>query len=288
MLFNAEGRVAAYRARLNNFMVKFINVANSDNELAIIGGFVIPSDSSNSTAAAGAIRFNPNSLAIEVYYSGAWNVSSGGGGSGPTGPTGPAGTAGTAGSTGPTGHTGATGATGAAGTVGVTGPTGPAGGGGGGVTGPTGPTGPSGTAGAAGAAGAAGTAGAVGATGPTGATGPASTVLISDASSTLTVAATVGAAAHISLITTSSSLLCVQVMVTTTGPTQNYTLGLYDGDPTVSGVLVYQATGITATSFADNAPFFAAVASGAMWAEITNIDADATVATLTVSYLVLA
>ena len=74
-------------------------------------------------------------------------------------------------------------------------------------------------------------------------------------------------------------------MATTSGPTQNYTLGLYDGDPTVSGTLVYQATGITGTSYIDNAPFFATVTSGALWAEITNIDADATVATVTVTYL---
>jgi hypothetical protein len=286
-------------------MVKFIDVRSSDNELAIFGSVVLPSDSSSSPAATGAIRFNPNTQDIEVYYSGTWNVGGAGiGPAGPTGPTGasitgPVGSQGPPGIGGPTGRTGPTGAQGASitgptgaqgasitGPTGSTGPTGasitgPTGATGAAITGPTGPTGPSG-----------GPTGPTGITGPTGSTGPTgpspSTFSILTGSTTLTVAATVAAQAYSSLITTSTDLFCAQVMVTTTGPTQNYTLGLYDGNPSTSGILVYQATGITAASYIDNAPFFADITSGALWAEITNIDADATVATVTVTYLGLA
>jgi hypothetical protein len=128
-------------------------------------------------------------------------------------------------------------------------------------------------------------------TGPTGPTGPAGTagppISVTSNTVVLTVGGTIGASASAILTTTTHNLLCVQVSATTAGSPQNYVLGLYDGDPTMSGVLVYQATGITGTSYTDNAPFFITVASGHIWGQITNIDADATVLTLTIQYLAL-
>lgn len=128
-------------------------------------------------------------------------------------------------------------------------------------------------------------------TGPTGPTGPAGNagppVSLTSNAITLTVGGTIGAAASAILTSTTHNLLCVQVSATTGGSPQNYVLGLYDGDPAMSGILVYQATGITATSYTDNAPFFITITSGHLWGQITNIDADATVLTLTVQYLAL-
>lgn len=146
-------------------------------------------------------------------------------------------------------------------TASTTGPTAASSSGSGSATGPTGPTGPAGAA------------------------GPA--VTLTSSTVVLTVGATIGAAASAVLTTTTHNLLCLQVSGTTAGETQNYVLGLYDGDPTESGILVYQATGITATTYSDNAPFFVPVTSGNIWGQITNIDADATVLTLTISYLAL-
>ena len=141
------------------------------------------------------------------------------------------------------------------------------------------------------AAAAASTAGLSSVTGPTGPTGPSGVagppVSVTSNQIVLTVGGTIGAAASAILTTTTHNLLCLQVNATTGGSPQNYVLGLYDGDPTESGLLVYQATGITGTSYTDNAPFFITVTSGHIWGQITNIDADATVLTLTIQYVAL-
>lgn len=220
---------------------------------------------------------------------------------GPTGSTGPAGATGATGATGPQGVIGPVGATGAQGAPGATGPTGigatgPTGAQGiQGVTGPTGPTGASGSTGptgvgATGSTGPQGPVGPIGATGPTGPTGagvtgptgPGFTSTL--ASATLTLPATSGAMSIQTLITTTRTLLMMQVSASTTGPAQNYTLALYDGVPS-NNILLYQATGITAMSYVDPAPFYlTAPTSGTIQAEATNIDADATTISLTVTY----
>ena len=130
-----------------------------------------------------------------------------------------------------------------------------------------------------------------GATGPTGPAGPAGAAGASSHSQLatvgLTLPATAAATASAILLSTSLNLLSIQVLAVTTGPTQNYVLALYDGNPT-GNVLLYQATGITTTTYSDNSPFYlAAPMSGAIWAQITNIDADATTATITLRYLVV-
>lgn len=89
-----------------------------------------------------------------------------------------------------------------------------------------------------------------GATGPTGPTGPAGAAGASSHSQLATVGlmlpATAAASASAILLTTTLNLLSIQVLAVTTGPTQNYVLTLYDGNPT-GNLVLYQATGITAT-----------------------------------------
>lgn len=82
-------------------------------------------------------------------------------------------------------------------------------------------------------------------------------------------------------------LIVVQVAAEAS-PGGNYILELFDGDPVGSGVLVYQATGITLPAYADNAPFFLlAPASGVLFSRITNIDPVAVTVDLTVRLLEL-
>jgi hypothetical protein len=129
-----------------------------------------------------------------------------------------------------------------------------------------------------------------GATGPTGPTGPAGVAgqVLSSSALVLTLPGTVSAAAAALLLSTGHSLLVVQVAATTAETPQNYILTLYDGNPTLGGSLLYQATGITAQTYTDNAPFFmSAPTSGAIWGQITNIDADATTLTLVLKFMAL-
>lgn len=125
-------------------MGEIIDVRQAGGDLAILGGaLVLPTQAVTVPHVAdGSIRYNSNTNALEIYYSGAWHTGTGtAGATGPTGPTGPAGADSSV--TGPTGPTGAAGA----GSTGPTGPTGPTGAdstvtGPTGSTGPTGPTGP--------------------------------------------------------------------------------------------------------------------------------------------------
>lgn len=129
-----------------------------------------------------------------------------------------------------------------------------------------------------------------GATGPTGPRGPSGIpgppTLLTSSAITLTLAAIVGATASAILASSTYNLLAMQLTAVTTGPVQNYVLTLFDGDPTSGGIMVYQATGITAESYIDNAPFFIPLTSGHLWGQITNIDADVTVLTLTLMSLI--
>ena len=129
-----------------------------------------------------------------------------------------------------------------------------------------------------------------GATGPTGPTGPAGVAgqVLSSNSLVLTVPGTVSASAANVLLTTGHSLLVVQVSASTASMPQNYILTLYDGNPSHGGLLLYQATGITAQSYTDNAPFFlTAPTSGTIYGQIENIDADATTLTVVMKYMAL-
>jgi hypothetical protein len=120
---------------------------------------------------------------------------------------------------------------------------------------------------------------------------PSGTLLtaLAPASVTLSLSATVGATSSGLLMTTAKPLLACQVTADAGVSAQNFTLTLYDGDPTGgSRPILYQATGITASPFADNAAFFIPAPASNVYAQITNIDADAITATITVRAIALA
>lgn len=100
----------------------------------------------------------------------------------------------------------------------------------------------------------------------------------------LVLAATLESTDSILLLETSANaLLCVEVFATTSGVC-NYTLAFFDGDPD-DNLLLYQASGITAMTFRDLAPFFVNIpASGSIVAKATNVDSDATSITFTIRY----
>ena len=113
------------------------------------------------------------------------------------------------------------------------------------------------------------------------------TIKTSKATGSFTLPATAGAASTINLITMSSGLLCMQVIVTTVASARNYTIELFDGDPT-NNLLVYQATGITVASYVDAAVFFLpSISSGTLKARITNIDANSMTANISLNYIAI-
>ena len=107
------------------------------------------------------------------------------------------------------------------------------------------------------------------------------------ASGSLSLGASIGATDTETVITTGSHILMLQITATADGPTQNYTLELFDGAP-VDGRLRYQASGIMSSAYSDvNSFFIPALTAGNIQARATNIDADAVSITLGFRYLLM-
>jgi hypothetical protein len=111
---------------------------------------------------------------------------------------------------------------------------------------------------------------------------------LAPATVSLTLPATVGAQSSALLLTTAKPLLVCQVAADAGASPQNYSLTLYDGDPNVATQpVVYQATGITASPFADNAAFYIPAPSSNIYAQVTNIDAAGITAAITLRAIAL-
>jgi hypothetical protein len=111
---------------------------------------------------------------------------------------------------------------------------------------------------------------------------------LAPATVSLTLAATVGATSSALLLTIAKPLLVCQVVADAGVSLQNFTLTLYDGDPgTGTKPILYQATGITASPFSDNAAFFVPQPSSNIYAQLTNIDADGITAAVTIRAIAL-
>jgi len=82
------------------------------------------------------------------------------------------------------------------------------------------------------------------------------------------------------------NILMLNVKCVNNGTNPNFTLELFDGNPAAAGVLIYQATGITEATFDDRASYFQPTpANGVIYAKVTNIDAVAMTATVSLRYL---
>jgi hypothetical protein len=111
---------------------------------------------------------------------------------------------------------------------------------------------------------------------------------LAPATASLSLPATIGATSSGLLLSTAKPLLVCQVKADAGISPQNFTLTLYDGDPTITTQpILYQATGITASPFADNAAFFIPAPTSNIYAQITNIDADAVSVALTLRAIAL-
>ena len=197
-------------------------VTNSGSPSAAVFNFTVPqgaagsaasiSVGSTTTGAAGsnAAITNSGTQSAAVFNftvpQGATGATGLTGAAGATGPQGTIGLTGAAGPAGPTGLTGAVGATGAAGPTGPAGATGPQG-----AIGLTGPTGPTGLTGPQ------GTIGLTGATGPTGLTGPQGTIGLTGATGQTGLTGVPGAAATISVGTTTTGAAGTSASVSNTG-----------------------------------------------------------------------